>query len=162
LVEAFAEVVKAIPEARPIIVGDGPLRSDIEKRIRELSLENKILITGFIPNSQIPRILERASIFVLPSYGEGLSNALLQAMAAGLPCIVSDTEENREVIRHGVNGLLFPVGDSRALAEILIQVLKDKYFASKLGLIARKSVKHLKYKRIIKMYLRVFSEFFRR
>jgi len=162
LVEAFAEVVKAIPEARLIIVGDGPLRSYIEKLIRELSLENKILITGFIPNSQIPRILKKASVFVLPSYGEGLSNALLQAMAAGLPCIVSDTEENREVIHHGVNGLLFPVGDSRALAEILIQVLKDKYFASKLGLIARESVKHLKYKTIIRMYLRVFSELFKR
>lgn len=161
LIEAFAEIAKAIPEARLILVGDGPLRPDIEKRVRELGLENKVLITGFIPNSQIPKILKGASVFVLPSYAEGLSNALLQAMAAGLPCIVSDTEENREVIHHGVNGLLFPVGDSKALAETLIQVLTDKELASKLGCKAKESIKHLKLKRIIRMYLRVFSELFK-
>jgi len=156
LVEAFAEVVKAIPEAKLILVGDGPLRPHIEKRIRELNLENKVLITGFIPNSRIPQTLEKASVFVLPSYAEGLSNALLQAMAAGLPCVVSDVEENREVIHHGVNGLLFPVGDSKALAAMLIQVLKDKSLASRLGLMARESVKHLTLKNITRLYLKSF------
>jgi len=156
LIEAFAEVAKVIPEARLILVGDGPLRPDIEKRVRELGLENKVLITGFIPNSQIPKILEGASVFVLPSYSEGLSNALLQAMAAGLPCIVSDIEENREVIRHGVNGLLFPVGDSKALAKTLIQVLTDKELASKLAHEAREGVKNLKFKNIVRLYLKAF------
>jgi len=162
LIEAFAEVAKVIPEARLILVGDGPLRPAIEKRIRELVLENKVLITGFIPNSQIPKILEKASVFVLPSYGEGLSNALLQAMAAGLPCIVSDIEENREIIQHGVNGLLFPVGDSKALAEALIQVLTDRELASKLGLMARESVKHLKLKNVVNLYLKSFLYSIRR
>jgi len=156
LVEAFAEVVKAIPEARLIIVGDGSLRPHVKKQIRELNLEDKVLITGFIPNSQIPRILEKASVFVLPSYGEGLSNALLQAMAAGLPCVVSDTEENREVVRHGVNGLLFPVGDSKALAEVLIRVLTDKELALKLANKAREDVKNLKAKNIVRLYLKAF------
>jgi len=162
LIEAFAEVAKVIPEARLILVGDGSLRPTIEKRIRELGLENKVLITGFIPNNQIPKILERASVFVLPSYAEGLSNALLQAMAAGLPCIVSDIEGNREVIRHEVNGLLFPVGNSKALAKALIQVLTDKELASKLGLIARESVKHLKLKNVVKLYLKSFLYSIRR
>jgi len=156
LIEAFAEVAKVIPDARLILVGDGPLRPDIEKQIRELGLENKVLITSFIPNSQIPKILEKASVFVLPSYAEGLSNALLQAMAAGLPCIASDIEENREIIQHEVNGLLFPVGDSKALAETLIQVLTDKELALKIGRNARESVKHLKLKNVINLYLRAF------
>jgi len=143
--------------ANIVAMRDNPtLRPDIEKRVRELGLENKVVITGFIPNSQIPKILEGASVFVLPSYSEGLSNALLQAMAAGLPCIVSDIEENREVIHRGVNGLLFPVGDSKALAETLIQVLTDKELASKLGLMARESVKHLKLKNFVKLYLKSF------
>jgi len=156
LVDAFADVVKSIPESRLILVGDGPLRSVVEEKIRNLGLEGKILITGFIPNDQVPEMLEKASVFVLPSYSEGLSNALLQAMAAGLPCIASDIEENREVISNGVNGLLFPVGNSKALAEALTQVLTDKALALKLGYNAKENVKHLKLEKIVKMYLKVF------
>lgn len=82
----------------------------------------------------------RADIFVLPSLAEGMSNALLEAMACGLPCLASDISANAELIQDGVNGLLFPVGDARALAKRIELLLSDRALAQGLGDAARKTV----------------------
>ncbi|MEM2505875.1 MAG: glycosyltransferase family 4 protein [Nitrososphaeria archaeon] len=156
LIEAFAEVAEKIPEARLILVGDGPLRHALEEKIQKLSLKGKVLITGFVPNDYIPKILEKASAFVLPSRSEGLSNALLQAMAAGLPCIVSNIEENKEVVIDGYNGFTFELGQPKSLATAIMRVITDKRLALKVGRNARNSVFKLRISNIIKLYIQTF------
>ena len=69
--------------------------------------------------------MKSCDVFVLPSKTEGMSNSLLEAMAIGLPCIVSDIEQNRVLIESGVNGLSFPVGDSAKLSECIKSVKKS-------------------------------------
>ncbi len=89
----------------------------------------------------IPDLLGAMDIFVLPSHSEGVSLALLEAMAAGLPVIVSDVGGLPEVVRHGENGLVIPVKDPQALAQALEKLLADPTYAHSLGESARREVK---------------------
>lgn len=90
LVRIAAEVMRAEPRARLLLVGDGPLRSDVERQARELGIAERVLFAGVRPD--VPRLLAAAAMdaFVMPSHHEGLSIALLEAQAAGLPCVIAD------------------------------------------------------------------------
>jgi glycosyltransferase involved in cell wall biosynthesis len=88
----------------------------------------------------IPVILGSTDIFVLPSYSEGLSNALMEAMASSCACIASDVGGNRFLIHNGVSGLLFPAGDREALAAHVRRLLKDPAKRRDLGVAARKRI----------------------
>ncbi|MDI9619980.1 MAG: glycosyltransferase family 4 protein [Candidatus Nezhaarchaeota archaeon] len=158
LIKAFVEVSEKNPNARLLLVGDGPLRKTLEEMIHRLNLKGKVLITGFVLNDYIPKILEKASAFVLPSHSEGLSNSLLQAMAAGLPCIVSNIEENKYIIIDGYNGLIFELGQPKSLAAAMTRVITDKKFALKIGYNARNSVFNLRISNITKLYIQAIFD----
>jgi glycosyltransferase involved in cell wall biosynthesis len=88
----------------------------------------------------IPAILSQTDIFVLPSYSEGLSNALMESMSSGCACIASDVGGNRFLIQNGISGFLFPAGDREALAAHLRRLLKDPSKRKTLGEAARKRI----------------------
>ncbi|MFW5967072.1 MAG: glycosyltransferase [Persicimonas sp.] len=107
LIRAFAGVVERVDDAELLIAGEGPMRPDLEALIDELELEEHVELLGF--RDDVPRLLESADAFVLPSFSEGLSNALLEAMARGLPVVASDVGGNPEVVEHlGRRWLLAP------------------------------------------------------
>jgi glycosyltransferase involved in cell wall biosynthesis len=89
-------------------VGDGPERPRLQRLSKELGVLEKVTFTGFVPHSKVPEFLRKASVFVLPSRFEGLPNALLQAMAAALPCVATSVGGVPDVIKDGVNGILVP------------------------------------------------------
>jgi glycosyltransferase involved in cell wall biosynthesis len=126
-----------VPDARLIFVGEGPLRHKMQTLAADLRITNYEL-RGEVED--MAGAYSNASLFALPSLAEGMSNALLEAMACGLPCIASDIPANAELIQDGVNGLLFPVGDARALAERIETLLNDRALAQRLGDAARKTV----------------------
>ncbi len=114
LVEAFARLRRQ-RRVRLAILGDGPLRPAIRQRIRELGLEEEVLLPGFVLNP-LPW-MKRASLFVLSSMWEGLPGVLIEAMACGCPVVATDCPSGpREILEDGRYGPLVPVGDSRALA----------------------------------------------
>lgn len=89
LVRIAAEVMRAEPRARLVLVGDGPLRSDVERQVRELGMADRVLFAGV--RQDVPRLMTAAmDVFVMPSHHEGLSVALVEAQAAGLPCVVAE------------------------------------------------------------------------
>lgn len=138
LIEAFARLAPLRPRARLALVGDGPAREELERRARELGLEGRAVFTGV--RKDVPAILRAASVFTLPSAQEGLSNALLEALAAGAPAVASDIPGNRSVARHEREALLVPVDDAPALARAIERLLDDRELAARLARAGRARV----------------------
>lgn len=116
---------------RLALVGDGPLRDPLVQEAQRLGLN--VHFHGIVSHDRLPPLLRNAHAFVLPSHSEGHPKALLEAMACGLPVVVSDIPGNRSVVEPGENGLLFPPGDAAKLADQLETVLADHTLAERLG-----------------------------
>ena len=113
LIDAFAKLNKYYPEKKLYIYGEGPLRPELEKQIYDYNLQERVFLAG--QKSDVHNHISDAAFFVLSSDYEGLSNALLEAMMMGLPCISTSCAGSDEYILNEKNGLLTPVGDMNAL-----------------------------------------------
>ncbi|MDZ7752504.1 MAG: glycosyltransferase [Gammaproteobacteria bacterium] len=118
-----------------LIVGDGALRETLRARIEALGLSDRVLLHG--PSDRIPEVLAASDVFVLPSHLEGMSNAILEAMASGLPVVAFRTGGNPELVDHGHTGLLCEPGDNQALAAAISQLVEQAELRSALGSQAR-------------------------
>lgn len=133
LLRAARRALDECPGMRVRIVGEGPLEArrvdegDTDARLkalaRELGFEDRVEFAG--GSERVEEELRRMDLFVMPSISEGMSNAVLEAMAAGLPVLATGSGGNREVVEEGVTGSLFPVGDDRALAERIVALVRD-------------------------------------
>ena len=133
LLEAFQLVVQQASHLQwqLRLAGTGPLEGKLKALVRDLSVERQVAFLGHVQD--INALLDQSDLFVLPSLSEGISNALLEAMSRGLPCIVTDIPGNRDVIQDRVNGLLIQVGDSAGLARTIIDVVQDAALRKELG-----------------------------
>ncbi|SDI00386.1 glycosyltransferase [Desulfosporosinus hippei] len=137
LLEAFAEIKKKYPDYELHIYGDGCLKHSMKQRIRDLGLKDSVQLPGNVNN--IHARMADAELFVLPSNYEGLSNALLEAMMMGLPCISTNCAGSNEIIHAGINGLIVTVGDTNELIEALKKVIENPELAASLGENAKQS-----------------------
>lgn len=108
---------------RLLLVGDGPERGSLEELANSLGLGRRVTFLGH--RNDIPSLLSTMDVFVLPSFSEGMSNTLLEAMASGIATIASDVGGNSEIIRNGQDGFLFPNDDQEALRLLLVRMLED-------------------------------------
>jgi len=138
LVQAWGDVVRRVPDAQLVLVGDGPQAGVLREWIGEAKLESHCRLTGQV--ADVDAYLRAASAFVLPSLDEGMSVALLEAMAVGLPVVASDVPGNRRLVEPGKTGWLAPVDRPEALAEALVRVLSDRDEAGRRGTRAREAV----------------------
>jgi glycosyltransferase involved in cell wall biosynthesis len=121
-----------------LIVGDGPLREDLESTVRRLRLQPSVRFLG--PQADVSKFYTVADLFVLPSRSEGMSNALLEAMVAGVPSVASDVGGNREVIKDAECGFLVNWEDTAACADLLRDLLADFHRRQTVGEAAKKRV----------------------
>ncbi|MGI6220403.1 MAG: glycosyltransferase [Coriobacteriales bacterium] len=135
LIRSFARIANEFPLHTLEIFGNGPLRDELASLAEELGVGESVVFHGRIDSNAIGSAIQDAELFVLPSLWEGLPNALIEAMALGLPCIASDCSIGgpRELIDDGVDGLLVPVGDEDALAEAMRELLGNPTRAEELG-----------------------------
>jgi glycosyltransferase involved in cell wall biosynthesis len=138
LLQAFAAVAAARPEVELLLAGDGPLRGDLERQARELSLEGRVRFLGV--RSDVPALLQAADVFALTSVSEAASLTVLEAMASRLPVVVTAVGGNPEIVRHGVEGLLAPRGDAAGVAAALLRLLGDPAAAAAMGAAGRARV----------------------
>ncbi len=124
LIDVFKELVRDFPDLRLIIVGEGSLRGSLEKQVHQSGLNDSVNFMGI--SDDMPRMLALMDIFVLPSLGEGLPMALLEAMAAKVPVVATRVGDIPKVISHGTNGFLVPSADKVALKEALSKLLRDE------------------------------------
>lgn len=120
------------------IAGEGSLRTRLEAQIQNLDLGNQVHLLGNKDN--ISTLLSVSDIFVLSSRWEGLPIALLEAMGTSLPVVATRVEGVEEVVQNGIQGLLVPPEDANALAEALLQLIKDPLLRTKMGIEARKRI----------------------
>lgn len=133
LIEAFAKISDRIPDYRLEIYGDGELKEELENLIKKLSIDNKAFLMG--TSKKIHSLICDASLFVLSSDFEGMPNALLEAMALGLPCISTDCKPGgaRELITNDTEGAIVPINNSDALAKSILQLIGDEKLRNKIG-----------------------------
>lgn len=161
LVAAWPGVLRHHADAHLTLVGDGgtfrSVEADLQQRVAALGLQTQIHFTGRVHNVQ--DYLLAADLFVLPSSTEGMSNALLEAMAVGLPVVATRVPGNMQVIRDGENGLLVEPGNAEALTAAVTRLLSAPQEAERLARAARHTVEErFTIHRVGEAYLRLYRE----
>jgi glycosyltransferase involved in cell wall biosynthesis len=137
LVRAFEKIMSEIPEATLTMVGDGPLRSLLLEETKQRGLSANVIFLTRVTDKVLMQLLRRSSIFALPSSSEGLSLALLEAMATGKVIVASANESHCDVLTNGSDALLFQPGNEQELVEQLLSALRDRRLRSRLSRSAR-------------------------
>lgn len=136
--DAWKGVVSRHPEAVVLLIGDGPMRPELEARVGGEGLSHSVRFLG--TRHDIPEILAALDFVVQPSFTEGFSNAIMEAMAAGKPVIATDVAGNPEAITHMETGLLVAPADSQALADAMLWLVDHPQDAVRFGKAAREKV----------------------
>lgn len=136
LLQGLALVMRAGIPFRCFVIGDGPLKDQLIDQARRLGLTDRVFFEGF--REDVRMYLQASSAFVLPSRREGLPLSILEAMACGLPCIVTDVGGNSEAIKDKINGLVVPAGSAEALANAISYLATHEAERAQMCKVARK------------------------
>lgn len=139
LLEAFESLWLEFPKAKLLIIGDGKERKNIETMIQSFRSKEAIQLLG--RRNDVPALLKLSHLFVLPTLFEGQSNAILEAMAAGVPVITTDIPENRTYTEHEKTGLLVPLENTSELADSIRKLMIEPAVARTIATQARDSVR---------------------
>ena len=160
LLQSFAEFEKQVDGYKLHIYGKGDLENDLKELSRKLKIDKDVVFEGFCKD--VHSEIVNATMFVMSSDYEGLSNALLVAMAMGLPCICTDSTPGgaRMVIDDGRSGLLVPIRDVKSLSDAMVKISQNKEYASKLGSKAREIRERTCEENICQEWMAVFNSCF--
>ncbi len=160
LIRAAASVCRACPSARFVVVGEAHYDSYLEELkalAASLGVENQVRFMG--SRKDVFSILKSSDIFCLPSRTEGMSNALIEAMASRLPCVATDVGGNGELITNGKTGFLVPNEDAEAMASALIKLIDNSSLATEIGRSGRQRIEEsFTLERMITRYLDLYRQ----
>ena len=131
LLHALHALRSQVARAVLVIVGDGSMRAELERKAESLGLSDSVRFLG--DRDDVPRLLSGMHVFALPSRSEGYSLALLEACASALPIVATDVGGNADIVRDGINGRLVAQGDESALASALCELCLDPPLAERMG-----------------------------
>ncbi|MGQ9614330.1 glycosyltransferase family 4 protein [Chloroflexus sp.] len=156
LIRAFAQVRQRLPDARLVIIGDGPEHANLKTLAHTLGLGASCQLLGALPSDdEVRSWYYRADLFCLPSVQEGFGIVFLEAMAAGLPIVATTAAAIPEVVPHGKAGLLVPPADVTALADALTTLLGDVSLRRRYGSFGRDYVAQFDWMRVAEQFLAV-------
>ncbi len=141
LLAAFEEIFKRHPAIDLLLVGDGEREDELRKQITNYVSGDNVHFLG--NRNDVPEILTISDLFVLPTEGEGMSNAIMEAMSAGLPIITTDIAENKDLLKRNETGLLFPARDISLLVKNIELLMKDNSLRNTLKQEAQKTANNL-------------------
>jgi glycosyltransferase involved in cell wall biosynthesis len=160
LVDAAALVVREVPDARFVILGEGELRPQLEKQVREHHLEKHVALPGFRPDAL--SLLKGFDLFVMSSVTEGLGTSILDAMACGKAVVGTRAGGIPEVVADGQTGLLVPPRDPAALARAIVELLSDPQRRDRMGAAALARVRaRFSADRMVRETLQVYTRLLR-
>jgi glycosyltransferase involved in cell wall biosynthesis len=139
VVKAFVEAAKSEPDLRLLLLGTGSMKSVIEKFVADNNMHDRIFMGGVINQKDLPDYYQASDLYISASYSDGSSVSLMEALASGLPVLVSDIPGNKEWIDQGRYGWLFKTGSVENLTKSMSDIYKNKAHISQVGIEARKS-----------------------
>lgn len=158
LLDAFARVRASVPKAKLVIAGDGEERAALARRVAELGLDASVSLPGLLRGDEKAQLLASAWLFVSSARREPFSNANLEALAAGLPLVVTAVGGNREIVGERENGLLVPPDDAKALAHALVELLGDAAARERFGRASAARAETYSWDGIVTRYEAVYRE----
>ncbi len=141
LIKSIPLILKEMPKTKFVIAGTGPQEKMLKKLAHSLKILEMTQFIGRIPNDEMPKYLKTADIYVSTSLSDaGIAASTAEAMACGLPVVITDFGENREWVNDGKNGFVVPIKNPELLAEKIIYLLKDEDRRAKFGKINRRII----------------------
>ena len=156
LIRAIPTVLKDCPDLLVRIIGEGNTADELHNIARELNVEKNVEFQGYIPHSELPDFYTSSDIFVLPSLSEGMSNTVLEAMAAGLPIITTETGGTKELISG--NGLVVPTGRPDLIAGAILRYISDPSLRRDHGIRSRVLAESMDWSCVAYNYIRLYEE----
>ncbi len=156
LIELMPAILKERPNAKLVIAGDGPFRTQLEETIAANHLEGKVIMRGRLTHEKLLEELSRASVFVLNSSYEGLSHQILEAQSLKIPCAVSRVGGNPEIIEHEKTGLLFEY-NKEAVKDSILKLLNNPEYGQALADEAYGNLEKFSFERMISETVKVFE-----
>lgn len=155
VIEAFADLNRS--DWKLVILGEGPLRNELQALVNSYQLNDNVLLLGSVQN--VDEWLAKASIFVFPSISEGFPNALVEAMSAGLPCVSFDCDAGpRDIIKNEKNGFIIPIKNVESLKKLINNLIEDENLRIQIGTEAKKISRKLNIDKISREYLDFLNE----
>ena len=158
LIRAIADVVRSGLRARLTIVGEGQQKEELIELARKLGISRSVVFEGFVPYSGMPQYYERCDVFCFPTLGEPFGKAMIEAMACGKPVVATNVGGSAEIIRDGVDGVLVPPANPKAIASAIDQ-MKNEDERRKMGREARTvATRDFSWDTVCSKYHRLYSE----
>ncbi len=158
-IEAFSKISQKYKHIRMIIAGgDGNAKEELKKHVEQLGLTKKITFFGEYDHSSLLKLQQSSDIFLFPSLNEGMSNSMLEAMASGLPIIMTPTGGAQELIQEGKNGFLVRFRDTEDIAEKLEFFIQDKKLCTKMGRESRRMAQALSWSSVALEYKNRYAQ----
>jgi glycosyltransferase involved in cell wall biosynthesis len=162
LVKAFISLLKNFPEQknqlRLVIAGDGPMRTEAIELLKNNGIVDLAWLPGYCED--VSELLRSIDIFVLPSYSEGISNTILEAMASGLPVIATDVGGNSELVQHEKTGFLVPVNNSEGITDAIGKYIRNPDLKRQHSMAARKlAVSKFSISCMVEQYTELYDKF---
>jgi glycosyltransferase involved in cell wall biosynthesis len=157
LIRAISRLQDRYPELKLYIAGEGPERQALEQLANRLGLQDRVAFLGWCEQKEVQEMLQKASVFAMPSRNEGFGLALVEAMAAGLPVVASRVGGIPNLVDHERSGLLVPPEDPDALSESIDRVLSDDAFTAQLRAQARTRAQDFSWNQAVEKYEEVFE-----
>jgi glycosyltransferase involved in cell wall biosynthesis len=158
LVSAFARVLKVVPDAKLVIAGSGREKDNLSRQVKDLNIANSVFMMGGLSKEKVAQLMAAADVFALPSEVESFGLALLEASAAGVPVVCSNSGGVPEVFQDGFNALLYPPGDDNAMGKAIIRLIQDKKLAKAISTNAVGTASRFTWEIAAERTLRVYEE----
>jgi len=159
LIEALQRLTGMGMDVTLDLVGTGDADENLKAQAMRLGVAERVHFRGYIPRELISVIYSNAHVFVLPSYNEGMSVATLEAMASGLPLVISRTGGSAELVSEGVNGLTFTWGDIDSLTVHLKRLYGDRQLLQRMGHASRRKASFFSWNKVVRSYLELFDAY---
>lgn len=158
LLEAVSELAKNYSGIRVEIMGEGDEKENLEKKAADLKIEGKVHFLGRIPREKTPGYYREADLFVLPSLNEGMSNAMLEALASGLPILATDSGGIKELVKDGQNGYIIEMKNAADIAAKIRKLLLNPPLRKKMGEESRKKALEMNWSKVAEEYGKLYKK----